>query len=75
MAIGPALLAGPDGALILVTVDHPSFFKVAWRHFDGHAVADQGPDLAPLHLARGIGNNFMFIVELYAEPGIRQHTA
>lgn len=44
--------------------------KVIGRHFDIHLVARQNADAVLAHLARGVGQDFVAIVQLDAEHGV-----
>ena len=45
--------------LVLVTEDQPALLEVVGRHFDRHPIARQRLDPVLLHLAGGVGDNFV----------------
>src|SRR3954453_8610001 len=53
------------GALVLVAEDQPALLEVVGRHLDRHPVSRQGFDAVLLHLAGGVGDDFMSGVELH----------
>src|SRR5690242_12192792 len=60
------------GALVLVTEVDPSLGEIIGRQLDGDAIAGEDADAILLHLAGGIGEGLMAIVETNAEPRVRQ---
>src|SRR6266850_6496520 len=54
------------GTLILVTEDQPALLQIVGRHLDRHPIARQRLDAVLLHLAGGVGDNFMSGIELPA---------
>ena len=47
--------------------------EVVGRHFHDHAIADAGADAELAHLAGGVGEDLVIVVELHAEISVRQH--
>src|SRR5262249_47177201 len=64
---------GRAWTLVLVAEDQPALLEVVRRHLDGHAVAGQGLDAVLLHLARGVGDDLVTCIELYAVARIGQN--
>src|SRR5688572_23112465 len=56
----------------LVAKHHPAFFKIVRGHLDRHAIARNRLDPVALHAPGRIGDDLVPIVELDAEPAVRQ---
>src|ERR1051326_9605484 len=49
--------------------------EIVGRHFHQHLVARQHADTVLAHLARGVGDDLMPVLELYPESGVGQQFA
>src|SRR5262245_15768127 len=67
-ALCPALRSGArrSRTLVLVAEDQAAFLKIVGRHLDGDAVAGQRLDAVLLHLAGGVGDDFVPCIQLHA---------
>jgi len=64
--------AGEDEPGHVEAVGDPPLGQIVGRHFDEHLVAREDADAVLAHLARRVGDDFVFVLELYAECCIRQ---
>src|SRR5579872_199440 len=58
------------GTLVLVTEDQAALLEVVRRHLDRDAVTRQRLDAVLLHLARGVGDDFVSGIELHPIPRV-----
>src|ERR1043166_1781382 len=70
----PALRSGACGSrpLVLVAENQAALLEVVGRHFDGDAIAGQCLDAFFLHLAGGVGDDFVPCIELHAVARVGQ---
>src|SRR5262245_10967643 len=60
-------------AFVLVAIGDAALAEIVGRHFHGDAITGQRPDAALAHLASGVGDDLMAILQLYAETTIGQY--
>src|SRR5262245_39791698 len=58
---------------VLVAKDHAALFEIVRRHLDGDPISRQRLDPVLLHATGRVGDDFVSIVELHPEAGIRQN--
>src|SRR5262249_22834989 len=71
--VRPALLRRRRGRIALVAEADAATLEIVRRHLDDHPVADAGADAEFTHLAGGVRQHFMLVVELHAEIAVRQN--
>src|SRR5665647_676374 len=71
--IRPAALRRRRGSVALVAEADAPALQIVGRHFDDHAVTDSGADAELAHLAGGVGQHLVLVIELYPEIPVRQH--
>ena len=47
--------------------------EVVRRHLDDHPIADAGADAEFAHLAGGVSQHLVLVIELHTEIAVRQH--
>src|SRR5689334_15629648 len=62
--------AGGGRALVLVAEDHAALVEVVGRHLDRDLVAGQHADAVLAHLAAGVGDDVVAVLELDAEAAV-----
>src|SRR5258706_14062760 len=64
----------PERAL-LEAVGDPTLAEVVGSHLDQHLVAGQHADAVLAHLARGVGDDLVFVFQFHPEGGVRRQLA
>src|SRR5262249_39722353 len=67
-----SLTLGSLSPSLLKAVSDTSFGEVIRRHLDQNLVAGKDSDPVFAHASRGVGDNFVFVLELHPEGGIRE---
>ena len=58
---------------VLVAEGDAALVEVVWRHLDGHPVTGNGADAELLHLACGVGDDLVIVLQLHPEARVWQH--
>src|SRR5690242_6588079 len=67
---GSGIDGGPH---VLVAEIDAALIQIVRRHFHGDAIPGQDTDAVLLHAPRGVGDDFMPVVELHAAARVGQH--